>query len=83
MNMVMRNKKILIGILLGFLFVMGPTFADAKTKIMPLGDSITYGDGGYIECREDWVSGLSHQSWARVHWPTYNASNGATRPGVK
>jgi hypothetical protein len=40
-------------------------------------------NGGYIEYREDSVSGFSHQSWARVHWPVYNNSNGETRPGIK
>jgi hypothetical protein len=40
-------------------------------------------NGGYIECREDAYSGYSHKSWARVHWPAYNTSNGETRPGVK
>ena len=40
------------------------------------------GGGGWVEIREDLPLGLAHSSWGRVHWNSYNNTNGLTRPAV-
>jgi hypothetical protein len=38
--------------------------------------------GGFVEIKDDYLTGYAHTGWPRVHWPTYNSANGETRPAL-
>jgi hypothetical protein len=38
---------------------------------------------GYLEVLDDQNAGYGHLWWARVHWNTYNQTNGETWPACE
>jgi hypothetical protein len=41
------------------------------------------GADGYLEIFDDAVAGCGHVAWPRVHWKSYNSTNGETWPALK
>lgn len=41
------------------------------------------GGGGWIDIRDDCSNNVTHHSWGRLHWSTYNNANGLTWPASR
>jgi hypothetical protein len=63
--------------------VLGEGLMMGMDNVLAIGLGSYPARGGYVEIQIN-ASGIwGHASWARVHWPVYNTSNGETRPGLK
>ena len=60
--------------------VCGDIDGDGRDEIVA---GLAYGGKGYMEILDDTSNAYTHLGWPRIHWSSYNSTNGETWPIVK
>jgi hypothetical protein len=60
--------------------VCGDIDGDGRDEIVA---GLSQGGKGYMEILDDTSNAYTHLGWPRIHWSSYNSTNGETWPIVK